>query len=94
MGENSKEDFREDSKNKSTFLRMWVEMTKKLFGSKFFKKELSLQRSLVWMCKTTSKIKEVQVTTHHKLFSYKTTENISCLLRNRHYTASFKLFPY
>lgn len=43
--------------------------------------------------KTTSKIKEVQVTTHRTMFSYK-TENISCLLGNRHYTASFKMFPY
>lgn len=36
----------------------------------------------------------VQVSTQHNTFSLKTTEKISCLLRNTHYMAFFKIFTY
>ena len=37
---------------------------------------------------------KLQVYTQHNTFSLKTTENISCLFRNRHYMAFFKVFTY
>lgn len=58
-------------------------------------KGIPLKRVLVRMYNVISKKKKkVQITTHPNTFSYKTTENISCLVRNRHHMAFFKMFPY
>lgn len=59
---------------------------------KWILKELISEGILVWMYKITSKIKEVQVITYPKMFSYETTENISCLLRTDIIWHLFKCF--